>query len=406
MTADRSQDFAAATSAQRRYQMLDVWRGVVCLVVVLEHAGVVLWPVERALESGWEGWLQGWLVSALQWNFGSMLFFVMSGYCIASSLAGARRRGDSPARFLSRRLWRIYPTYWAALLAFVAFVVATDALGFSVLHHNGVSLELISPAKLDLRQWLGNLTLTETWRQHLGGHSEVQVFTRVAWSLCYQEQFYFICMLALWLAPRRLELALAGATAVIVGFRVIAADIGALSRFEGSFPVYWHFFAVGLAVYWRLNLSAGSPAWGRRLVEIVLLMNACDQAILGRGFATAAPYAFGVLLIGMWRWDATLGISTWLAPIRACGRRSFSIYLIHLPVTMVGNHALVSLGLDAFWARALVILPMVTAASVAVGWVFHRVVERHFLGQPPVFPKSTPAGSSIAFGSGFTVHAA
>jgi hypothetical protein len=31
-----------------------------------------------------------------------------------------------------------------------------------------------------------------------------------------------------------------------------------------------------------------------------------------------------------------------------------------------------------------VALPLVTAASFAVGWAFHRAVESHFLGLPPV----------------------
>lgn len=392
MTPDRSSTIVATfapadrPAGRGRYLMLDVWRGLVCLVVVLEHAGVVLWPVGNTLASDGEGFLQQWILSILQWNFGSKLFFVMSGYCIASSLDSSRRRGDSPARFLGRRLWRIYPTYWAALLAFVVFVAGSDALGVGVLHHNGVSLELVSPASLNFSQWLGNLTLTETWRQHLSARGDVVVFTRVAWSLCYQEQFYFLCMLALWLAPRRLEQALVGATVAIVGFRFCAADVGMLWRCEGTFPIYWHLFAVGLAVYWRLNLSAGAPAWGRRGVDLGIAALACEQAVQGT-FATVAPYVFGLLLIVMWRWDAVLGCSSWLAPIRACGRRSFSIYLIHLPVTMVGNLSLVDLGLESFWARALVVLPVVTAASVAVGWGFHHTVERHFMGQAPLFQR-------------------
>ena len=39
--------------AGTRYQALDAWRGIVCLVVVLEHAGVALWHADlRAIGLG------------------------------------------------------------------------------------------------------------------------------------------------------------------------------------------------------------------------------------------------------------------------------------------------------------------------------------------------------------------
>ena len=404
MTPDSTKsDSETSPSGPRRYQMLDVWRGLVCLVVVLEHVGVVLWPFDSPQAAGWDGWLRGWLVSGLTWNFGSPLFFVMSGYCIASSLDSSRRRGDSPGRFLYRRFWRIYPTYWAALLAFVGFVVAADAFGLGVLHRNAVSLEVVSPAELDASQWLGNLTLTETWRPHLGGSPYASVFTRVAWSLCYQEQFYLICVLAFWLAPGRLDWMLAGATVVIAAFRLAAQDAGSFHYLEGTFPVYWHVFAVGLAVYWRLNLASGSPAWARRSVELGLAVLASEGVIQGK-VAMTAPFLFGLLLIVMRRWDAAATGLVWLAPVRACGRRSFSIYLIHLPMTMVGNAALVGVGLESFWVRALVILPAVTVASVALGWAFHHVIEKHFLGQPPALRGG--AHSLLSFGGRLLVRPA
>jgi hypothetical protein len=50
---------------------------------------------------------------------------------------------------------------------------------------------------------------------------------------------------------------------------------------------------------------------------------------------------------------------------------------------MIGNAALFDLGLTSFWARVLVIVPVVSAASLAVGWAFHHAVERRFMGPPP-----------------------
>ena len=54
---------------------------------------------------------------------------------------------------------------------------------------------------------------------------------------------------------------------------------------------------------------------------------------------------------------------------------------------MVVNTWLRDRGLEGFWPRALVMLPVATFASVAVSWAFHRLIERHFLAAP-----TKPAG--------------
>jgi len=381
MTPDHPLAHAPTTP---RYQMLDVWRGVVCLLVVLEHAGVALWQGVDDVK-GLEGSIRRFVVGSLTWNAATPLFFVMSGYCIAASLESTRKRGVSPGAFLMRRLWRIYPTYWAALLGFVVLVATADALGLSRLHQNGLSLAIAAPGALDLRQWIGNLTLTETWRPLVtGGYGEV--YTRVAWSLCYQEQFYVVCVLALWLAPARLDRVLAAVTVAVLAYRISAWDSGSLHLLEGTFPYYWHVFAVGLIVHWRLS-GAGSVAapgnwWPRRGVELLLAALLAVGLVQNSVFEVASA-GFGLLLIATHRWDLRAGSLTVLQPFRACGRRSFSIYLTHLPVTTAGNVLLYDLGLTGYWTRVFVLVPAVTAASVAVGWAFHRAVESRFLGAPP-----------------------
>ena len=376
-----------------RYQMLDVWRGLVCLLVVVEHAGVALWPRTNG-GSSWADPIQRGAVWLLTRNLGTPLFFVMSGFCIAASLESLHRKGGTPLSFLGRRLWRILPTYWAALLFFFLVVAWLDRLGFQRLHDSEYGLSLVSPETLNPAQWFGNLTLIETWRPHLfGGPSSV--FTRVAWSLCYQEQFYIVCVLALWLAPARVERFLALATAAILLVRVFAWDCGALEpMFEGTFPYLWHEFAIGLAVYWRLNRP--SPQWAKRAVEAGLVV----LAIIGfqTDFtSTLAAACFGLLLIGMYRWDRLAGSLRLLNPLRACGKRSYSIYLAHLPITTVVSTLCCDLGMTGFGSRALILLPLVTLLGVAAGWLMHWTVESHFLGQPSFFRlPEAPLGSCQA----------
>ena len=136
--------------------------------------------------TGIDRWLRGGLVTCLTLNLGAPLFFVISGYCIASSLVSSRRKGTSPTRFLARRLWRIFPPYWASVLIIALVVVILDRLGLAWLFRTGVGLELAAPSSLSWSQWFGNVTLTETWRPLVGGNSFPSLLNRVAWALCYQ----------------------------------------------------------------------------------------------------------------------------------------------------------------------------------------------------------------------------
>jgi peptidoglycan/LPS O-acetylase OafA/YrhL len=358
-----------------RYRLLDAWRGLACLMVVIHHAGYALeWS--EACDSC-ARWMM--VLAVRRMNLGVSLFFVISGYCIAASAEGSGRRGDPPCSFLARRFWRIYPPYWFALAAFGTLIIGLDAAGLDRFYRGPFAVILDPPGALDWRQWLGNVTLTETWRPHVWGPGR-NVFTGVAWSLCFEEQFYAICFLALWLAPGRLCATLGGITAAVVAVRVYAWQVGGLEGLSGSFPLLWHEFAVGLAVYYRLNRA--TRAWQKRLIELGLL------ALFGGGLwtdggSTATAAGFGLVLVALRGWDSHADSAAWLIPFAWCGRRCYSIYLVHLPAGVVGNQFLYELGFSSFWARVLVMIPLVSAAGVAVGWAFHSAIETRFLGRPP-----------------------
>ena len=369
-----------------RYQALDAWRGIVCLIVVLEHAGVALWESTDTW-SGVEGAARRALLTSLTLNLGAPLFFVISGYCIASSLDSSRRKGTTPGQFLARRLWRIFPPYWASMMVIALTVLALDRFGLSWLHRTDVGLELYSPLDLSWRQWFGNITLTETWRPIFKSTSFSLLLNRVAWALCYQEQFYLICFFALIVAPRRLFEALGVATIAIVGFQVFCWDSGGTQYTHGLFPELWHEFAVGLALYWRINYA--TSARSKRAVElglVALFVVGCSYQLV----TTAAAAGFGLLLLACHRWDDVIARVGRLDPLRACGRRSYAIYLIHLPVCTIGNAWLAGLGLSGFWPRAFLMVPTVTVASVGAGWLFYELVDRRF-GKLPNWGNATTA---------------
>ncbi len=368
------------------YRLLDVWRGVACLMVVLHHAGFAV-IFESTGATGLESWLR-WLVVGVLWrmNLGVAIFFVISGYCIGASVDASRRRGVGAFKFLGRRIWRIYPPYWAAILWFIVVTAGLDSVGLRRLHDGQHALQLDSPQVLKTMQWVGNVTLTEEWRPLVWRPPSGRVFTRIAWSLCYEEQFYFVCFLALLIAPKRLGGLLVIITITNFLIRLGMEDTGRLHLIAGSFFYLWHEFAIGLAVYWRLNV-AGPPRL-KSAIDITLVVLVGIGLL---GYVTSpVPYSlfaaslFGLGLIVMRRWDEPSLTWAWLEPLRACGRRCYSMYLVHLPICTVGNLWLYEQGMTGFWARVLLMIPLVSAVAVAGSWVFFWGVERHFLNLPIV----------------------
>jgi peptidoglycan/LPS O-acetylase OafA/YrhL len=382
---------SAGSGYQPRYDALDAWRGVACLMVVLHHSGYFALSASETIGSSFDALSRWWMREFFRlMELGVPLFFVISGYCIGASMDRHRLRGNSSWGFLARRFRRIYPPYWASVLVFATTVWSLDKLGLTWLHHGQHSLELTSPGKLDGTQWLGNITLTETWRQTVLGGSPIEVFTRVAWSLCFEEQFYFVGFLVLLLAPRRLHAAMGWLTLVIVAYRAFAYDSGWIVRYRGTFLERWHEFAVGLFVYWRLVEARSSR---QKILVDASLAGLWLVGLLWSYPSTAVAAAFGLLLIALRRFDErpkvrtmpdgitsdhipTFGFfATIPRVLKACGRRSYSIYLIHLPVCTVGNEWLIFLGITGFWPKVLVLTPVVSTAAVGAGWMFFRIVE-------------------------------
>jgi peptidoglycan/LPS O-acetylase OafA/YrhL len=111
----------------KRLQSIDTLRGIAALVVLLYHARVMLWVGlketwnQYGLSANPNAWL-AYLTIPVTFCGGLAvsLFFVLSGYCIhrrgAKRLANESRPSINLKQFALRRLWRLYPTYIAALL--------------------------------------------------------------------------------------------------------------------------------------------------------------------------------------------------------------------------------------------------------------------------------------------------
>ena len=352
-----------------RYDSLDVWRGVACLLVMLFHSAC---GYVRPGGDGPTAWLHA--AAGKAWA-GVPLFFVISGYCITAAAVGATRHPRPAVEFLRRRFWRVYPPMWA-YLAVTAVVVACLPMAARPSPVFDYGQPLPMPGDVTLSQWIGTVTLAGNWMPH-PGDTPALFFTGQLWSLAYEVQFYLVAGLALLLPGRYLFPALAGVTAVVA--------VNAIGQFwpaEGTFlDGLWLAFAAGVAVYVRTSHPSRVVRLGLDGMLAVGLAWSWKHIPSAREWGMTLPGMFvaacGFALILGWLrpLDARLMAARSLAPFRFCGRMCYSLYLIHAPVVAVVAWNCYRWGATTPTDLFLVTVPACGVVSITAGYAFYRLVE-------------------------------
>src|SRR6266851_4648964 len=368
-----------------KYLTLDLWRGLACLMIVVIHAA------HNANEPGDDAGAIGRFILMVigKMGVGVPMFFVISGYCISATSDSTRRKPSAPVQFFSRRFRRIFPPYWVLALISIILVVFLTALGQGDLVSGAYGL-ISHPSQVSWSQWLGNLTLTETWRHHLFGDPELKIIGP-SWTLCYEEQFYAVCGLLLIVAPRRF---FAG-SALVTLLTLAIAPLGFLNEgvaIQGFFfDGRWLMFAEGVAVYYILNYQR-SRRFGICSFTMLLLALAALRWLVpavkandlwrDRVWELVASTAFALSLFILHRWDGRTAHSRVLRPIAICGQMCYSLYLVHWPIAVIMTTFFYRVGVRGVWPTLLIVAPLTIAASITASWIFHLWIERRFLNGP------------------------
>jgi len=150
----------------------------------------------------------------------------------------------------------------------------------------------------------------------------------------------------------------------------------------------WLAFAAGIAVYYRRNYA--TPVI-RRVIDMGLLAatvwagrSVPDWGAIEQGVPAQLTAAFaGAFVIGLLEpLDGFTAKWKPLIPLRWCGVRCYSLYLVHGPVVYVLSRLTVHFGCVSPTATLCVTVPVCVAGSLAAGWAFHRWVEKRFLNPP------------------------
>lgn len=300
-----------------RYDTLDLWRALVAIGIVLHHAGHVSFGM----------------------NTGRViLFFVISGYCIAASAESCLRRGMTAGEFFRRRLRRIYPPFLLAVL----FWIGTRLIKIWRGGPNDLLYRLDGTPRT-VTEWILNLTSTQ-WMWTVGSPVERPgdnpiLFVAAYWSLGYEEQFYLIvsvmfgialvvpwCRLR-WMIPALVPIAL-------------AYGMSLPQHVRGIFIEFWTAFSVGACVYYRLSVFK-DRRW--RIAVDAALLALIGMGLVGLWVDTRIGAeidrskwhewliagGFGLALVVLRPWDRWLSQRLISVPLRAVGRITYSLFLIH-----------------------------------------------------------------------------
>jgi peptidoglycan/LPS O-acetylase OafA/YrhL len=359
-----------------RNSQLDFLRALAILLVLGRHfAPRGLWS-----RSGW---------------IGVDLFFVLSGFLVSGLLFQEHRlcRGIDVKRFLIRRGFKIYPSFWLLLVA-----TALLSLG---------SNEARRPLA-----WLSEVLFLQNYGPALWGHT---------WSLAVEEHFYLLVALVLFFLGRakrddpdpfasvpRWGL---GVLALVLAFRVLTVallpvrykmnTLGTHLRIDGllfgTLLAYYYYYH-GQAMQRFVSSYALPLLFASALgVAPALFLDWMHPFIRSLGF-TLLYLAFGgfmaVLLLER-RCAAAFRNVRWLAALSSLGVYSYNIYLWHTPFARWVTEPMIKYTVCPITPEALFLLNVVQ--SILVGGLMTWLVELPTLAlRNRLFPRSFSAEATQA----------
>lgn len=371
-----------------RLVSVDALRGLAALAVVLTH-----------LPFSWQGTVanahpvaalpRAFTVVTDYGQYGVHLFLVLSGFCIHMGWARRQLRGTDTIAFVdfwSRRLRRLYPPYFVALIASLGGMFALARLAHVPLTSPASALGYASDAQLAV-----DVVLLVLLAQNLNGASE-RVGNGPFWSLALEEQLYVLYFPLL--AMRRRW----GWTGTLGVAAAASLAWRAVYGFADTAPVYWYLCGPARWVEWALGawaveahlglvtLPRWASAWpavaAAALIAVVLSPPGHAYLLPGAGIVNDLAFGFACFFLvnttcRLEREGAFAHgrVMRWL---RRLGVMSYSLYLTHNPVMVVAKRVAVMAGVHSVG----IILAVRLTAALLVAVVFFLVVERRFLNQP------------------------
>jgi peptidoglycan/LPS O-acetylase OafA/YrhL len=285
------------------------------------------------------------------------LFVVISGFCLALPVAGRHDLGLNVRNFFVRRLTRIGPPFYVALLA------------CAILAMSQATSHLVVAERADWRDLLAHVFLVQTLIP-----GEVGTINGSFWSIALEAQLYltFPLLVIVW---RRF-----GVGTVVIGSAAISLAWWALGYLDGWVLGDDHVifdrlvqFAIGV---WAAQRLVEGRAPDRRLLWYGLIFGgllACVSSSwnldFGRSILWAIPAVCALLLAAHRLQQQVIGL-----PLERLGLVSYSFYLLQQPILLLTAPAAHQLS-NSPVVLLLLGCTVCLALTIALSWVMYATVE-------------------------------
>jgi peptidoglycan/LPS O-acetylase OafA/YrhL len=311
------------------------------------------------------------------------LFFVLSGFVICAAYSDRLNTAGEFRSFVIRRVGRLLPLL---LFSTIAYLVAANAIvlikqlalsmGYGSVLHNPGALDYIIPTAAEL---VSTITLT-----HGLGLFDRLILNTPGWSISTEFYTYFVFAILCLLLVGRNRL-VAFAVLSIIGFAVsVVASItvhdclqqgGCLSiTYDFGFPRTVFSFFLGALTYHasrtiRWNANALQVAGAVGLALVFSLVDAYPAV------SFSFPVIFAVLILSLCADNGWLARILTRKPFLLLGERSYSIYLMHMPLVLFFEN--IAKRANGVIAGTVVLLMYAAVLIVVSGWTY-RFVEDPF----------------------------
>ena len=296
----------------------------------------------------------GHIAPFIDGHLGVDLFFLISGFLITTLLLREQHfTGRIDLRsFYLRRFFRILPVYFVVLAAYI---------GICQLPSQAEKWAQLKPALPFF------LTLTNEYATEPNAGN---VFTHT-WSLGVEEKFYLLWPLLFFLLARTPR-----ARAIVLALGFVAAAIPPLFGFHYLAIAYF-----GLLMGCLMAVLLAGPHSARIFATIARLPALIPLTLLAFGFYFEYLYEAGILVFSSTAilfLTSLLARPSWLrslhqsAPLVWLGRRSYSMYLVHvLALNVIESKFPITSGL-----RAALALAAAYALAALAADILYRLIEQ------------------------------
>lgn len=339
-----------ARSAVRKIENIQALRGVAILLVLFYHIA----KYEERLFDG-----AAWLHAVTHvGRAGVDLFFVISGFVMATITRGRFQRPDGARTFLLRRAVRIYPIYWFYTLAYLPFF-------------------LFRPDLMNRLEGSGSISL---WRSVLlFPHTQTPLVGQ-GWTLVYEMFFYIMFGLLLFRPEREKVRILLSWAALLLGGYFLCAWTGTSLQSPTLLLVTSLMtleFIAGCLIAELVDSgrqSCSVPAIFLGLGGFVLTLALPSE--WNRVWLYLLPA--GLLVYGAVAVEARRQFRFPL-PLRFVGDISYSLYLSHMIPILLVNKAFRTMNLASSPGNHLMFICIAAAGAIAFGTGSYYWVEKPLL---------------------------